>query len=136
MYNPKLGAYVMATLGLSNLTNDESWPILKVYEAFSKVAAISPEIFGDLYFSIKGGHLYSKELEELLFQMGTARLLEVRNPEYGCYLINAKAKDAIKQYLEGHLLADELKEAEKLANQFRVKIKDLLSEENGQFCAV
>ena len=75
--------------------------ISKVYDVFYEMWSNKEECPREIYFSIRGGYHYSKKLEETFFQLGTSRLLEVRNPEYSSVLLSKESKTRIKNYLEG-----------------------------------
>jgi len=133
-YEPAMVDIVMGILGLCGTNKRESWPMLKVYEAFYNMWKENNEPFRELYFSIRGGHPYSKGLEETFFQLGTARLLEVRNPQYSCVLISEQSKMRIKDYLTKVLSEENFQRVSKLSEKFREQMDKILTQEDARIC--
>ncbi len=133
-YKPVTVDNVMGILGLYNTEKDESWPISKVYDAFYEMWNNKEECLGEIYFSIRGGYHYSKKLEETFFQLGTSRLLEVRNPEYSCVLLSKESKTRIKNYLKEVLSPEDFNKLSTLSEHFRKQIEKVLTKEDVDVC--
>ena len=133
-YKPAMVDIIMGILGLTEVKENESWPTLKVYEAFYNMCKKERELSCGLYFSVRGDYHYSKELEEIFFQLGTARLLEVRNPAYSCFLLAEQSKNRIKDYLSRVLSEEDLEKVSNLSKDFRDQIKGVLTTEDVSVC--
>lgn len=133
-YKPVTVDNVMGILGLYHPEEDESWPISKVYDVFYEMWSDKDECPREIYFSIRGGYHYSKKLEETFFQLGTSRLLEVRNPEYSSVLLSKESKTRIKNYLKGVLSPEDFDKISTLSEQFREQMKKVLAQKDVDVC--
>lgn len=82
--------------------------IQKVYDGF-RVLSDDPkfsDLFGDLYFSTYGGPSYSKRLEDILFSISSAGILEINNSNYRQYTINKTAWSSLRLEIEKELPTD------------------------------
>ena len=71
---------------------------------------------------------------KIFFQLGTARLLEVRNPAYSCFLLAEQSKNRIKDYLSRVLSEEDLEKVSNLSKDFRDQIKGVLTTEDVSVC--
>lgn len=133
-YKPAMVDIIMGILGLYKVNEKESWPVLKVYEAFYNMWIENKKQFNELYFSTRGGSHYSKGLEEIFFQLGTSRLLEVRNPEYSCVLLSEQSKNRIRDYLTKVLSDKDLNMISQLSENFRKQITSIITPEDANIC--
>ncbi|NWF97263.1 MAG: hypothetical protein HXY34_14085 [Candidatus Thorarchaeota archaeon] len=76
-------------------TGDTHIPIKGCYQAFSQLVNEYPEFFPDLYFSDRSGVPYSKELEDILFQLGAWRQVQDNNPDFLFFTITKEKKKLI-----------------------------------------
>ncbi len=100
----------------------EEFPRPKVYDAFFKMSKDEAfkDIFDDIYFTqLTEGKHYSKQIEEMLFRLGTGKLVEIKNPEYRVLEISKGAKESIMAYLDKHYTKEEIEIMKKAADKFR-----------------
>lgn len=135
-YGPVAGDIVMGIIGLSNISKCESWPILRIYDAFFAIKDSNVELKKELYFTIKGGQRYSRKLEEIFFQLGTTKLLEIRNPEYNYVLISPDSKKRIKEYLKNNINKESYESILNLSKKFRKEIASSMTRNEINACKV
>ncbi|MBT9147292.1 MAG: hypothetical protein DDT32_01046 [Syntrophomonadaceae bacterium] len=89
------------------------------FQAFNDLAREFPEDFQGLFFVQRSGMPYSRELEDMLFQMGAWRLIEDNNPDYRYFTITSQTKRLIRDELARLYRKQELKRFSHLSKRFK-----------------
>jgi len=77
-------------------TKDTHILIEGCFRAFSQLADEFPDDFPDLFFAERSGIPYSKELEDILFQLGAWRQVQDNNPDFLYFTITQDKKELIR----------------------------------------
>lgn len=99
-------APVDIVMGILGFSNSKKLLISDTYDTFCKICennAILRNKLNNPYFSKYGNQFYSKELEEMLFQMGTSKTLEIIHVTY-----YVSRKESIRNYLMNVLSKEDL----------------------------
>ncbi|MBI2909465.1 MAG: hypothetical protein HYX92_17610 [Chloroflexi bacterium] len=112
---------VLASFSLHSLPT--RMPRDKVFDAFCKLSVTYPDWLGSLYFERAGKSCVSKGIEEVLFALGAFQLVTVENHDYRFLRIEPDTSRQIKEGMKSRLSADELRDLEKLSNDFAKLIR-------------
>lgn len=95
-------------------------PIMGVYRAFSALVNIRSTLFRDLHFVVYNKQPFSRELERILFDLGTWGVLSIENPRYEYYRVKEAApKIVIKLLSEEYNVTEE-----QIKESFKVLVKE------------
>ena len=98
---PELTTYDSVLAAISGFEKDEKPKsdtnilIIGCYKSFSQLVKEFPDDFPDLFFSDRSGIPYSKELEDILFQLGAWRQVQDNNPDFLFFTITKRKKKLI-----------------------------------------
>jgi len=100
--NPELITYDNVLVEIAGFDEDETKAkdmhisIEGCYRAFNQLISEFPEDFPDLFFIERSGIPYSKELEDILFQLGAWRQVQDNNPDFLYFTITKDKKKLIR----------------------------------------
>lgn len=118
---------IMGILGLSDGNHPYRLLVSEIYKAFYEIYQKSERFRKQtsIYFSIKGDNVYSRQIEEALFSMGTAGLKETIGPSFNKCIIHKKE---IRNYFKKILSPEDFSWLCELANEFKKITKKFADE--------
>ena len=87
-------------------SQDRHIPVKGCYKAFNTLAKEFPDNFPNLFFYDRSGVPYSKELEDILFQLSAWRQIQDNNPDYLKFTITKETKKAIREEINSNYKND------------------------------
>lgn len=93
---------------------------LKIHKAFKELKAEFPEMLTELEFFRGNTHDFSEQLEQTLFRLEMAGILETLNPAYQYYTIDASIKERLAKRVLPRFKHDEQKILQKMAERFEI----------------
>ena len=119
---PAPGTIVMGIFGFTGKQEQNSEFFRpKVYNALFQLSKDEKfkHIFRDIYFSlVSAGYYYSKQIEEILFRLGTGNVLVEKSPTHRMLEISSEAKKATREYLTKQYAGEDVKLMETAAKRF------------------
>ena len=107
-------------------TEDTYIKIESCFRAFNRLSGEFPDDFPDLFFSERSGIPYSKELEDILFQLGAWRQVQDNNPDFLYFTITKDKKKLIREEYSGIYLSEKgiMDHFSLISKRFKEMLKD------------
>ena len=107
-------------------TEDTHISIEGCFRAFSQLADEFPDDFPDLFFVERSGIPYSKELEDILFQLGAWRQIQDNNPDFLYFTITKDKKKLIREEYSGIYRSEKgiMEQFSLISKRFKEMLKD------------